>query len=227
MKPRVRTPEEPFDRSLLEPGREAEALAAIAERYRQSQELTYNGPRGATDFHRTFAQAILDRNPRAIDYLANGLNDVGKAVFSDVTGISLPPQQGKTWEALMAWGGITPAQDALYHAERRLVSERRHLERLINNVEAVAAEVQQRIDLGFTRIALIDRRYWMINGEGAGYDLSARGSGWAKCRDYIDAAIEVHKAQQAVAAEQPAPELEQESEPLLSLDVDGCFSMDH
>ncbi|WP_455233207.1 hypothetical protein [Geopseudomonas aromaticivorans] len=202
MKKRVKTPATPFDRSLLAPGREEEAVAAIAERYRLSMEMTLGRPFPLSDGHSHFAHAILQRNARAIEHLANGLNDVGKKVFVEVTGIELPPQQGRTWEILRNWGGITAAEDALYHAERRERIYRKDLDQF-SDPEKTRGVIEQRImQEGLDRIVNVGRKYLLVDAEGNGIDLSTPGSAWGKCRDYLETVIELKRARAAVAAEQ-------------------------
>jgi len=205
MKRKVKTPEEPFDRTLLEPGREGEALAVIAERLRQALELTHNDPRAPSDFLVRFASNILTRNARGLDYLANGLNDVSKAVFSEVTGIALPQQQGRTWEALREWAGITIAEDELYHAERREAREREQIVRRVRDAEKLLETLRHWvIDEGRDRIVTFNRKNCLVDADGVGYDLSKRGSNLTICRDYIESLIALKHARAAVAAERQA-----------------------
>ena len=57
----------------------------------------------AKDFHRSFADSILNGDAAGLKYLSNGLNDKGKKVFTAVTGAKLPRGQAKTWDAIQDW----------------------------------------------------------------------------------------------------------------------------
>lgn len=69
------------------------------------------------DFHRKFADAIIDKDAYALKHLANGMNNIGKRVFSEVVGVKLPKTQAATWEAIRDWAGVTDAQDAQRNAD--------------------------------------------------------------------------------------------------------------
>lgn len=64
------------------------------------------------DFHLRFADDVLAKNAYGLKWIANGLNDKGKKVFAEFTGVKLPRGQAASWAAVREWAGVTPEQDA-------------------------------------------------------------------------------------------------------------------
>ncbi|WP_455233119.1 hypothetical protein [Geopseudomonas aromaticivorans] len=205
----VRTPSTPFNAALLEPGREREAARAIAERYRETQELSCGQARELSDWHLSFANAILHRDAGALRYLANGLNDVAKAVFSEVTGVALPQHRRDTWNTLREWAGISPAEEAVRIAQHRLEVERRAMQAKFENPAQAEAWVESQLDAGFTRISEQGREVFLVNEQGLGHNLSVKGSHLAKARPFIVAAVNLRQAQMQVEAERPQPTIDE------------------
>jgi hypothetical protein len=211
----VRTPSTPFNAALLEPGRESEAARVIAERYRETQELTCGQARELSDWHLSFADAILRRDAGALRYLANGMNDIAKAVFSEVTGVVLPQHRRHTWDTLRQWAGISPAEESLRIAQHRYEVERRALQAKFENPAQVEAWVESQLDAGFDRLSEQGREAFLVNDQGLGHNLSVKGSHLAKARPFIVAAVNLRQAQAQAEAERPQPSFDE----LFSLDA--------
>lgn len=144
------------------------------------------------DYHFRFADSVLKKDAYALDFLANGLNDVGKRVFSEVTGVALPKQQGATWAVLRDWGGISVEEDAKNRTWQKVVSERRAIEATVG-LDALQWANEQ-VEKGFDTIQKIGRDTWLVNVENRGFNLSVRGSGMNQLVPYLKAKIEHEKA---------------------------------
>lgn len=111
------------------------------------------GHTGVSEHHLRFADAIINKDGKTLGYLSNGLNDTGKKVFSEVTGIKLPKQQGKTLDALREWGGLDATKENLYDKTRS--AERAYSRALngldgIKNGDQVHAMIEDLFEKGFT-----------------------------------------------------------------------------
>jgi len=80
----------------------------IAQLYADVLNEKTNSNNPVSKFHLTFADAVLNRDHQVLKYLANGLNDTGKNVFTQVTGVKLPKGQGDTWKTILKWAGVDP-----------------------------------------------------------------------------------------------------------------------
>ncbi len=152
-----------------------------------------------------FADNVLARDARALAWVVNGLNHSAKRVFVQVTGVQLPDAQGKSWEMMRDWGGITAAQDALFDARNMVEIRLRSLKRDLGNSEEetqkVVAFINARLDEGLDRIVKVDRKYYLSNAEGMGICLSNKGERLHMIRPSIEAFIELRKAEAVVATE--------------------------
>lgn len=152
------------------------------------------------EYHYRFAEAVTTKNAYALEHLANGLNDKGKKVFSQVTGIALPRTQQGTWAALMAWAGINPLQDTVIRMKGNAEREKRFLkEKNVEVSDRIYQEVNEKIKDGFREIRSISGNRMLTNGV-AGINLSKRGTGMHHLVDYINAQIKYRIALEALEA---------------------------
>jgi hypothetical protein len=100
-------------------GREPLDPNTIASRYAQ---LLAEGREGVspkpTDFHRQFADDLINKDAYHLQWITNGLNDKSKKVFAEFTGEKLPKAQGAAWEKLKEWAGVTLEQDKAHEEAR-------------------------------------------------------------------------------------------------------------
>jgi hypothetical protein len=191
----------------------------IAQRYlvalRTTQRITATEP---LPFQLEFADGVLARNPYALRYLANGLNDVGKRVFSDVTGVALPRTQRGTWLALLAWGGVSAAADAAKSAHEAVERAHEVVRKRISNADDVLKWIESMVATGHRLVH--DNGCWLfLNATtGKGFNLSKRGSQLSLLRPLIQAVTAAVEADQRVAAEArgllPVDQAETTSPPL-------------
>ena len=165
------------------------------------------------EYHQRFAQAILRKDAYALEHLANGLNDKGKKVFSDVTGVRLPKQQGATLDALLAWGGISRESHAVREARKAVDrAKREHGAKADGTEEAIRRLYQE----GYTQwVRAADGKFWLINNKTEkGINLSAKGGArfqhLAKAVIEHEHAVAAEAASSSAAAEPPAPDLPDE-----------------
>lgn len=150
------------------------------------------------DYHYRFAEAVYTKNAYGLEHLANGLNDTGKKVFTEVTGIKLPRTQEATWAALMDWAGINPLQDAADRAKGQVEREKRFLkERNVSVGESVYAGFDEAIKNGAREIKKISGSRYLTDGVKV-INLSARGTGYTLMVDYIKARIKYQVALEAL-----------------------------
>lgn len=175
------------------------SVEQIASKYAQS--LSHGRPGVSAeprDYHFKFAEAIISKNAYALEHLANGLNDTGKKVFSDVTGVKLPRTQQATWAALMVWAGINPLQDAADRAKGNVEREKRFLsERNVTVSEHVYETFDEAIKNGAREIKTISGNRYLTDGS-KGINLSERGTGRSLMVDYIKARIKYQVALEAL-----------------------------
>lgn len=155
-----------------------------------------------SNMHFAFADAVLARDAFGLKHLANGLNEVGKAAFTRVTGVKLPKLQGQTWVALRAWGLISDKADAHAKALRKVETEVKFCP--LPNVEDHRQWIKERIAHGFTTLQNVNHRWLLMNDARTGYDLSRQGSGLTKLRPLIEAELALHKATLELEAERTA-----------------------
>lgn len=146
-----------------------------------------------------FVNAILTRDAVALEFISNGLNEASKRAFCRVTGVALPPQQGLTWKAIRAWGGISDEQERLRIANDRLEAQMERLQGKMD-VEQSMAALNGLLDQGYNRVVHSDRKYLLVNEEGRGYNLSQRGTLLPQARHLLEAMIEEREARAALAA---------------------------
>jgi hypothetical protein len=150
------------------------------------------------DYHYRFAEAVFTKNAYGLEHLANGLNDNGKKVFAEVTGIKLPRTQQATWAALMDWAGINPLQDAADRAKGQVEREKRFLtERKVLVSDAEYQHIDSLIEEGFREIKSINGARYFTNGS-SGINMSKRGTGMHHLIDYIKARIKYKVALEAL-----------------------------
>lgn len=169
-------------------------------------------------FHLEFAEGVLARNPYALRHLANGLNDVGKRVFSDVTGVALPCTQCGTWRALLAWGGVSEATDAAKSAHEAVERAHQVVRKRISNADDVLKWIESMVATDH-RLVQADGCWVFMNAQtGKGFNLSKRGSHLSLLRPLIQAVTAAAEADRRVAAEArgqvPADQAETTSPPL-------------
>lgn len=179
----------------------------IATLYATEMQKAYGGGHNGipSEIHARFADAILSKNAYALEHLANGMNGAAKAVFTAVTGIALPKQQAATWKAIRAWAGVSDAADAVVKAMHKVHVERKFLETRVHNPQQTHDWIRQRILMGFNRLVNEQSRWLLANEAGNAYDLSKKGTGFAKARALIAAELALADAQAALAAEQGTP----------------------
>lgn len=149
-------------------------------------------------FHYELADAILDKKPYGLKFLANGMNDVAKTVFSAVTGIALPKQQGATWAAIREWSGLSELEDNRNEAHRRLQVERKSLEPKVGPDPIEWAD--KNVEGGCNAIKKIGTQSWLVNDAGEGFNLSVRGSHLTMLIPYLKAKIEYDALNSELAA---------------------------
>jgi hypothetical protein len=154
---------------------------------------------------REFANDILNKNAYGLEFLANGMNDKGKKVFTEVTGISLPKQQGATWKVIRDWAGVSDEQENHRVAMRDVAYAVKAFMR-DNNVSQDVADknkelIASKIAEGFNSIEKIGNNYWFTDGKGQGINLSEKPKkgylGLSKSRALIEAMIAEAKAAKA------------------------------
>lgn len=146
-----------------------------------------------------FADDIINKNVYALEHLANGMNDVAKAVFEQFTGVKLPKQQGKTWSAMLEWAGVTPEQDAVRKAEHRVGIEERSIEGQFDNTEAARKWAADRVADGYDTIEKSAAgETWLMRADGTGFNLSKRGTRLSKMQPLLRAHINLKAARKAL-----------------------------
>ena len=190
-----------LQRQIDEAGKQAEsAISPEIERIASLYAAALGQP--VSKRSREFASDILSKNAYGLEFIANGMNDKGKKVFSEVTGISLPKQQGATWKAIRDWAGISDEQEAYRVAVRDVDYAVKSFMR-DNSVSQAAAEqnkalIASKIAEGFDSVQKIGKDYWLTNKEGQGINLSERPKkgylGLSKSRALVEAMITESKA---------------------------------
>ena len=210
-------------RKPVEQKGKAESIADVATKY--AKELGQE----PSQFHEDFAEKIAKKDAYGLKFLANGLNDKGKKVFSQVTGVKLPKQQGETWKAIRAWGGITEEQDATNEATRKAVITKNSAENAIkfaaDNAKRVVMSadgmngkdwIEKQVADGFTELRSqkvgAKTNYFLVKpGESSGYNLTKKGSGaaplWKYARAYLDAKFP-QPSKESVAPTPAAPQVQ-------------------
>lgn len=146
-----------------------------------------------------FADDIINKNVYALEHLANGMNDVAKAVFEQFTGVKLPKQQGKTWSAMLEWAGVTPEQDAVRKAEHRVGIEERSIEGQFDNTEVARKWAADRVADGYDTIEKnAAGETWLMRADGTGFNLSKRGTRLNKLQPLLRAHINLKAARKAL-----------------------------
>lgn len=166
---------------------------AIAARYAALMGLNMN------EHHLALAQHIIDTNAYGLEYLANGLNPIGKAVFTEATGIKLPKQQAATWKALRTWAGVSDEADTKEKAWRKVIAERNALKGRID--DGAFEAIEEKIAAGFRRLERAGksgRQTWLLNEGGMGFNLSQRGSGRSALVPYLKARLAYEEARDAL-----------------------------
>lgn len=182
--------------------------AQIASVYAAAMRKAYgNSHKGIADWmHTAFAEAVLSKNAYALQHLANGMNAIAKATFTEVTGVELPKQQGETWKAIRRWAGVSDAQDAVHEAKRKVSVQFEALKAVVKNPTETHVWIRKSIAEGFTRLVNQGGRWFLANEAGTAYDLSAKGTGFAQARPLIKAELDLAAAEAALAAEMLATE---------------------
>lgn len=167
-------------------------VSRIAKTYAETlQAQTGNPIKSDSEMVLGFARAVIDKNPYPLQYLANGLNETGKTVFSQITGIALPRAQGKTWEALLEWGGISPQAEALRVAKNTAEKARSKAEKTFGNTEEISAELRELFARGFTQLNMVGREAWMLNDAGEGYRMNHKGVEWKELKPLMEAELKL------------------------------------
>lgn len=150
------------------------------------------------DFHFSFADAIIEKRVYSLEFLANGLNDTGKRIFSEVTGVVLPKQQGATWERLREWGGLSVEVDNKNRAWHQVVLQRRLIEPKVGLDAIIWAS--DKVEAGFNDLRKVGREMWLSNSENKGWNLSARGSHLTTLVPFFRAKIAYEQAAELCAS---------------------------
>lgn len=148
-----------------------------------------------TAFNTKFAEAVLNRNFIDLEHITNGLNDTGKAVFAEVTGVRLPKGQKSSREALRDWCGVTALDDQIRASHRAVKvwhdAAARHFK---TGMPQIVAMVQDWYDKGFVVLMHQDKKHWLCNRAlTAGINLSARGVHGAQFRPYLEAFLQLQE----------------------------------
>ncbi|MGE8063744.1 hypothetical protein [Pseudomonas sp. NPDC089569] len=181
---------------LIESGLPREEVEmAIATRYMKAMREKGNQfPDVVRDYHIDFARAVLDRAFYSLEFITNGLNETGKGVFCDVTGLKLPKAIGASRKALMEWAGTDPKQDALRKAQRLLKINRDSVAGQIGNMDEFVALIDGYYASGLVQVIHMNRSYILANREGtSGINLSEKGFRGSITRPYIDAFLKVQQ----------------------------------
>jgi hypothetical protein len=177
---------------------------AIATRYAQ---LLAEGRKGVsptpTDFHRQFADDLINKDAYHLKWITNGLNDKSKKVFAEFTGEKLPKAQGAAWEKLKEWAGVTPEQDKAHEkakaaafkakqaaedaadAEKAASNQRFRTSNEDNTIISGKDVIDRHISEGYTSIENISKgavpKYALVNRElGRYYPLDKVGRKYAE-----------------------------------------------
>ncbi len=180
--------------------REQEIAARYASALHARNPRVHDGV--VSPFHLAFGRAVARRDVYALQYLANGLNDVGKAVLAEVSGLELPRGQRATWKAMLEWAGVSEQQDQLREAQRVVDLEKRSLlssgfkpEDLVR----VDRWARGLIADGFEQFSKVDHRWYLVRAsDGQGIDFSNRKHRLALVRPFFMAVIAEVEAQRAV-----------------------------
>lgn len=172
----------------------------IAERYCAA--LRAKHPHASTrpgEMHFAFADAMLQRDPYRLKHLANGMNDVAKAVFGQLAGVPLPKGQAATWSALLSWAGTSPIEDRVRTAQLATARELQLLRAKAGNADIIHEWIKGLIGNGFNRLVLHERTWYLAHSSGKlGHNLSERGTRLHLARPLIEALIELQQAQSAL-----------------------------
>ena len=176
----------------------------IATLYAQAMQKNYGGSHDGTprELHFNFAEAVIDKNGVALEHLANGMNEVAKAVFTQATGVVLSKGQGATWREIREWAGISDSAEALRIATHKVNVEVKSLEGRVNNLAEGRAWIQARLNDGYTNLMNSAGKWVLSNSAGQGFNLSSKGSGMTKLRALLGAEIELLKALRANSSHQ-------------------------
>jgi hypothetical protein len=181
----------------------------VAQRYLNALKQGRFGDRVASaepePFHFVFADAVLGRDAYALQHLANGMNNVAKRVFTEVTGVALPRTQRDTWAALLAWAGVSQAADAVRSARASVELQVRVLRKRTKDADELARWATEQAEQGMRLLHIKGRWYFMHPKRRDGFDLSKRGSHLSLVRPLIQAVIDLVEAQARLAAETPVP----------------------
>lgn len=184
---------------------------SISKRY---AEVLADGREGVSlepgEMHYRFADAVLNKNAYGLEFLANGLNPAAKIVFTEVTGIKLHSQQGKTWVAIRDWAGLSELEDKKNNTWRDVVWQRKQIEPKVG-IGAIQW-VNDKVEAGFNTIQKNGTDNVLANAEGAGFNLSKKGTHLSLLLPYIKAKIVYEVARTAA-------ENEKNEVPIKTLDV--------
>lgn len=186
--------------------REQEIAARYAAALHTGNPRVHDGT--VSPFHLAFGRAVARRDVYALQYLANGLNEVGKAVFAEVSSLKLPRGQRATWKAMLDWAGVSEQQDQLREAQRSVELEKKSLlgsgfkpEDLVR----VDHWARGLIADGFNQFSKIDHRWYLVRAsDGQGIDFSSRKHRLALVRPFFTAVLVEMEAQRAVEGLQRA-----------------------
>lgn len=171
-----------------------ELIHAIALRYQQAMHTkSPTQPDAIHDFHLNFARNIVSRSFDGLEFICNGLNSTGKAIFCEVTGQALPKAQGASRSALRDWCGVSELDDQLQEAHRNVAVWLRAAEReLGHQMAGIVTSIAGWYNRGLVEIVKINSKHYVANRAGTGgIDLSARGAQCAKYRRYLEAFLDL------------------------------------
>lgn len=147
------------------------------------------GSKGVSEYNLSFGKAVLDRDFWRLEHITNGLNKIGLAVFSDVSGIQLPRGQKASRNALREWCGLALI-DFNLHEARRLVkvwhdSAERHFK---TQMPQIVEMVQDWYNRGFVELVKHDSKYYICDRKRkVSLNLSTRNLQGAQFRPYVEA----------------------------------------
>lgn len=174
----------------------------IAQRYADILKEKRGHDGAILDNHLRVADAILAKDAYGLEHLANGLNDSGKQVFSEFTGIKLPKQLGETWKVIRKWAGVTDEQDAANQALKHLVAMEKSLTFDLGKEKMASfkADVEKRFAEGFTEIRKVANKLLLVNPLSSSL-INLSQKGYAQTQPFVKAHIAYLAAKKALDAQ--------------------------
>ena len=164
-------------------------ISRIAHAYQKAMASEYGGAAQLGHIHIEFARGIVDKDVSTLEHVANGLNPVAKRVFRKETGIHLPKSRKGSWRAILAWAGISQAQDAARIAQWTMEREREQVRQFLSQDPKCCQSTLDWIDLSIEsgtidRTRAIEQKIYWVDAAG---DPVMEAPDLDKIRAYIQA----------------------------------------